>query len=64
MTLFKNRSHAGRKLAKELSEHTADRGAVVLGLERGGVPVAFEVAEAHRLPMDVFLVCKLGVNLT
>jgi putative phosphoribosyl transferase len=61
MTLFKNRSHAGRQLAKELSDNTAHKGAVVLGLARGGVPVAFEVAEAHRLPMDVFVIHRLDV---
>lgn len=59
--LFKDRCEAGRILAKKL-RHYADRSdVVVLGLPRGGVPVAFEVAQALHAPLDIFLVRKLGV---
>src|SRR5436309_15821824 len=57
---FRNRADAGRKLAARL-RHVANPDAVVLGLPRGGVPVAFEVARALGAPLDVFLVRKLGV---
>lgn len=58
---FRDRVHAGRVLAQKL-KHYADRSDVlVLALPRGGVPVAFEVASALHVPMDVFLVRKLGV---
>jgi putative phosphoribosyl transferase len=57
---FRDRSDAGRQLAKELLElKGAD--VVVLGLPRGGVPVAFEVAEALEAPLDIIVVRKLGV---
>jgi len=59
--LFTDRTHAGRVLASKL-KHYADRpGAIVLALPRGGVPVAYEVARALHLPLDLFLVRKLGV---
>lgn len=59
--LFEDRIHAGRILAERLM-HWADRsGVLVLGLPRGGVPVAFEVARALNAPLDVFIVRKLGV---
>lgn len=58
---FHDRADAGRKLARALGAY-ADRPAVlVLGLPRGGVPVAFAVAQALHAPLDVFLVRKLGV---
>jgi putative phosphoribosyl transferase len=61
MTRYDDRRQAGRQLAEELSGY-ADRGdVVVLGLARGGVPVAFEVAQALGAPLDVFIVRKLGV---
>jgi predicted phosphoribosyltransferase len=58
---FKNRSEAGRFLAQKLKEYTNDPNVVVLALPRGGVPVAFEVAEALKAPLDIFVVRKLGV---
>jgi putative phosphoribosyl transferase len=57
---FRNRSDAGRRLAKALSEYKG-RNAVVLALPRGGVPVAAEVAEALKAPLDLILVRKIGV---
>lgn len=61
MSRFRDRAEAGRLLAKKLS-HYADRDDVlVLGMPRGGVPVAFHVAKSLRAPLDVFIVRKLGV---
>src|ERR1700683_4888531 len=58
---FQDRADAGRLLARKLS-HYADRNDVlVLGMPRGGVPVAYEVAKSLRAPLDVFIVRKLGV---
>lgn len=57
---YENRQHAGVVLAHEL-EHYRGRDLVVLGLPRGGVPVAHEVARALDAPLDVFIVRKLGV---
>jgi putative phosphoribosyl transferase len=57
---FLNRRDAGRQLAEELSDYAEDPGVLVLGLPRGGVPVAFEVARALRAPLDVLVVRKLG----
>ncbi|MBK8813688.1 MAG: phosphoribosyltransferase [Acidobacteria bacterium] len=58
---FENREEAGADLAERLSEFAGRTDAIVLGLPRGGVPVAFEVATRLRLPLDVFVVRKLGV---
>ncbi|MFE0702348.1 phosphoribosyltransferase family protein [Streptomyces sp. NPDC058872] len=57
---FSDRSDAGRQLAARL-DHLKDRDVVVLGLPRGGVPVAAEVADALDAPLDICLVRKLGV---
>ncbi len=58
---FSDRHEAGRFLASKLRRYRAKEGVVVLGLPRGGVPVAYEVAQALELPMDVFVVKKLGL---
>jgi putative phosphoribosyl transferase len=60
MIVFADRVEAGRQLAERL-ESLRGQDAVVLGLPRGGVPVAFEVATALDLPLDVIVVRKLGV---
>ena len=59
--LYRDRADAGRTLARELAPFADRPDVVVLGLPRGGVPVAFEVAVALRAPLDVFIVRKLGV---
>ena len=58
--IFRDRSEAGRLLAGELIQYANQPDVIVLGLPRGGVPVAFEVAMALRAPLDVFVVRKLG----
>jgi len=58
---FENRAGAGRVLAGMLSAYADRTDTIVLGLPRGGVPVAYEVALALGLPLDIFLVRKLGV---
>ena len=60
MRLFRDRQDAGRQLAEALAA-LRDEHPVVLGLPRGGVPVAFEVARALESPLDVVVVRKLGV---
>lgn len=61
-TTFRNRTEAGRLLAQRLKPTYANRSDVlVLGLPRGGVPVAFEVAKVLHTPLDICLVRKLGV---
>lgn len=59
--LFKDRTDAGQFLAKELVAYENDPNVLVLALPRGGVPVAFEVAVLLNVPLDVFVVRKLGV---
>src|SRR5438874_9363334 len=58
---FPNRAEAGRLLAEKLEKYADRDDVIVLGLPRGGVPVAYEVAKRMRVPLDVFIVRKLGV---
>jgi predicted phosphoribosyltransferase len=58
---FENRREAGRILAQHLLKYKDQPDVFVLGLPRGGVPVAFEVARELNAPLDVFIVRKLGV---
>lgn len=58
---FADRTQAGRELATTLAARWADAPVVVLGLPRGGVPVAAQVAAVLHCPFDVFMVRKLGV---
>ncbi len=58
--IFKNRVTAGRELAKRLADFK-NQDAVVLALPRGGVPVAFEIAQSIHAPLDVIVVRKLGI---
>ncbi len=59
--IFKNREDAGRQLVKRLEHLASRRDVLVLGIPRGGVSVAFEIASALHAPLDVFLSRKLGV---
>ncbi len=61
MTLYRDRSDAGRVLATQLMAYANRSDVLVLALPRGGVPVAYQVAKALHVPLDVFLVRKLGV---
>src|ERR687886_242268 len=58
---FKDRTEAGRLLAEKLEVYAESANVIVLGLPRGGVPVAYEVAMRLHVPLDVFIVRKLGV---
>lgn len=58
---FRDRYDAGRQLASKLTAYASRPDVLVLGLPRGGVPVAFEVAQGLHVPLDVFLVRKLGL---
>ena len=59
--VFLDRGEAGRELAKKLKVYENQQGVLVLGIPRGGVPVAFQVATELQAPLDVFVVRKLGV---
>jgi putative phosphoribosyl transferase len=59
--VFQDREDAGRQLAQKLHAYANRKGVIVLGIPRGGVPVAFEVAKALNAPLDIFLSRKLGV---
>jgi predicted phosphoribosyltransferase len=58
--LFRDRAEAGRLLADALMNYAGRDDVVVLGLPRGGIPVAYEVAGRLKAPLDVFVVRKLG----
>lgn len=58
--VFRDRGEAGRVLANLLGAYRNRPGVIVLGLARGGVPVAWEVAAALGAPLDTFIVRKLG----
>jgi predicted phosphoribosyltransferase len=58
---YRDRTDAGRRLAALLTQYANLNDVQLLALPRGGVPVAFAVAEALNAPLDVFLVRKLGV---
>jgi putative phosphoribosyl transferase len=58
---FRNRTEAGKMLAQNLTTYANWKNLLVLGLPRGGVPVAFEVAKTLNVPLDICIVRKLGV---
>jgi len=58
---FPDRAAAGKLLAEKLQQYAGRDDVIVLGLPRGGVPVAYGVARVLRVPLDVFIVRKLGV---
>ena len=59
--VFPDRVEAGRRLASSVRKYANHGDVIVLGVPRGGVPVAFEVAKALKAPLDVFVLRKLGV---
>jgi putative phosphoribosyl transferase len=61
MALFHDRADAGRELAESLASYAGDSNTIVLALPRGGVPVGYEIAKRLRIPLDVYVVRKLGV---
>lgn len=61
MHRYQDRQQAGKILAKFLKSYADRDDTIVLALPRGGVPVAYEVAQALHLPLDIFIVRKLGV---
>jgi putative phosphoribosyl transferase len=61
MIPFRDRRDAGRKLARKLPHYANRSDVIVLALPRGGVPVAYEVALALNVPLDIFIVRKLGL---
>lgn len=61
MIAFRDRTEAGRLLAERLRHYANNPNAVVLALPRDDVPVAYAIAQALRLPLDVFVVRKLGL---
>ncbi len=59
--IFQDRRDAGRALSRTVAALPGLKEAIVLALPRGGVPVGFEVAREHNLPLDILVVRKLGV---
>ncbi len=61
--IFKDRQDAGRQLAKALSQYKKQKDTIVIGLPRGGVVLAYEVAKALSLPLDITCPRKIGAPL-
>lgn len=61
-TILPNRKEAGHRLAKQLTVYVDCPQAIVLGLARGGIPVAYEIAKVLHLPLDVCLIGKLALS--
>ncbi|KTD04655.1 phosphoribosyltransferase [Legionella feeleii] len=61
MDKFSDRYEAGKVIATQLKDYANKPDVIVLALPRGGVPVGYEIAKALALPLDVFIVRKLGV---
>ena len=61
MKRFADRRAAGRELAQRLLKYADQSDTIILALPRGGVPVAYEVAQELKLPLDVWIVRKLGL---
>jgi predicted phosphoribosyltransferase len=61
MRIFADRRDAGRLLSEQLTAYAGRSDVIVLGLPRGGVPVAYEIARRIRAPLDILVVRKLGV---
>ena len=59
--MFKDRNEAGRLLAERLGAYKNQKNVVVIGLPRGGVPVAYQIAKALNLPLDIIASRKLGM---
>ncbi|MFH1253804.1 MAG: phosphoribosyltransferase [bacterium] len=59
--VFKDRADAGKKLAEKLINHIDQNNTIVIGLPRGGVVVAFEVAKKLKLPLDIIVSRKIGM---
>lgn len=60
MMIFKDRESAGELLAKRLADYKNKQDMIVLGIPRGGVVVAFEIAKKLRLPLDIVVTRKIG----
>src|SRR4051812_31865311 len=58
---FRNRSEAGKILARQLQAYANAPNTIVLALPRGGVPVGYELSRSLNCPLDIFLVRKLGL---
>ena len=61
ITKLRDRTHAGRLLAKKLSRYANHKDVLILALARGGFAVGFEIANALNAPLDIFVLRKLGV---
>lgn len=63
MKIFKDRQSAGKLLAERLKQYTHGRGIIVLGIPRGGVVVACEIAKQLNLPLDIVITRKIGAPM-